>query len=199
MYHIKDDQRSIRSGEMLYDGLVKLMREKDFEDITVTDLVEAAQVGRTTFYRNFDLIEDILWMKNDQVFKELVRYNQQYRQSYNGESLPHILKPLLRYFYLNSEIIELLISANRMDIFQRSFRKLIEPYKSLVGSIYGIEEEYVEYLIEINTGAVTNILTYWIQTGKKHPPDQLADKLSPMVGREKFPWTSISKSSRQNI
>jgi AcrR family transcriptional regulator len=197
MYHIKEDQRSIRSSEMLYEGLVKLMREKEFDAITVTELVEAAQVGRTTFYRNFDLIEDILWMKNDQVFKGLVRYNRQYRQSYTDESPPHILKPLLRYFYLNSEIIELLILANRMDIFQRSFRGLIEPFKSMVGSIYDIEEEYVEYLIEINAGAVTNILTYWIESGKKHPPDELADKLSPMIGREKFPWANIAESSRQ--
>ena len=124
MYHIKEDKRSIRSSEMLYEGLAKLMREKDFSDITVTDLVEAANVGRTTFYRNFDLIEDILWMKNDQVFEELVRYNQEYRKTYDGESPPHILKPLLRYFYLNSEIIELLILANRMDIFQKSFRTI---------------------------------------------------------------------------
>jgi len=197
MYHIKNDQRSIRSSEMLYEGLANLMREQDFETITVTDLVQAAQVGRTTFYRNFDLIEDILWMKNDQVFEGLVRYNQEYRKTYDGESPPHILKPLLRYFYLNSEIIELLILANRMDIFQKSFRGLIAPFKSVVGALYDIEDEYVEYLIEINTGAVTNILTYWIKTGKQHPPDELADKLSPMIGREKFPWTNISETNRQ--
>ena len=36
MYHIKDDQRSIRSAEMLYEGLAKLMREQPFLSITVT-------------------------------------------------------------------------------------------------------------------------------------------------------------------
>ena len=197
MYHIKDDQRSRRSSEMLYLGLVKLMREMDFDEITVTDLVQAAQVGRTTFYRNFDMIEDILWMRNDQVFMSFVEYLREYRQNFTDESQPHILKPILRYFYLNSEIIELLILANRIDIFHRSFRGLIEPFKTMVGALYEVEEEYMEYLIEINTGAVTSILTYWIETDKKHPPDELADKLSPMIGSERFPWTNISQLSRQ--
>jgi AcrR family transcriptional regulator len=182
---------------MLYDGLVKLMREKDFDDITVTDLVQAAQVGRTTFYRNFDSIEDILWMRNDQVLEGFLHYLLEYRQKHADESHPHVLKPLLRYFYLNSEIIELLISANRIAIFRQSFRGLIEPFKSMVGALYAIEGDYMEYVVEVNTGAVADILTYWIKTGKRHPPDELADKLSPMIGREKFPWTNIAESSRQ--
>jgi hypothetical protein len=131
------------------------------------------------------------------VLEGFLNYLLGYRQKHADESHPHVLKPLLRYFYLNSEIIELLILANRIDIFWQSFRGLIEPFKSMVGALYDIEEEYMEYVVEINTGAVANILTYWIETGKRHPPDELADKLGPMIGREKFPWTDIAESGRQ--
>jgi len=191
MYHIKDDRRSIRSSQLLYDGLAKLMHEKDFVAITVTDLVEAAKVGRTTFYRNFDEIEDILCMRNDQVFEGLVNYVQAYRKENPNVSRINMLKPILRYFYLNSEIIELLILANRIDIFQSSFRRLLEPFKPFIGTLYGVEEDYVKYMIAINTGAITNILTHWIETGKKQAPDELADNLSVMINSEKSPWVSI--------
>ena len=191
MYHIKDDRRSIRSSQLLYAGLAKLMHEKDFVAITVTDLVEAAKVGRTTFYRNFDEIEDILCMRNDQVFEGLVNYVQAYRKENPNVSRINMLKPILRYFYLNSEIIELLILANRIDIFQSSFRRLLEPFKPFIGTLYGVEEDYVKYMIAINTGAITNILTHWIETGKKQAPDELADNLSVMINSEKSPWVSI--------
>lgn len=183
MYHIKDDQRSIRSSEMLYTGLATLMREKDFTAITVTDLVEAARVGRTTFYRHFDEIEDILLMRNDQVFEGLARYLQEYRQKHPQEPRIHILKPILRYFYLHSEIIELLIIANRIDILQQAFRRLLERFKSTLGALYGIEDEYVEYIIAIETGLITNILIHWIETGKKHAPDELADRISTITSK----------------
>jgi AcrR family transcriptional regulator len=191
MYHIKNDQRSIRSSEMLYAGLAKLMREKEFVDITVTDLVEAANVGRTTFYRNFDEIEDILHLRNDQVFEGLRKYVGEYRERNRSGARSELLKPMLRYFYLNSEIIELLMKANRIDIFQDSFRKLLEPFKPLLRSIHDVEEVYIEYLIAINKGVLTNILTYWIKSGKAQAPDDLADNINILITNDISPWTSI--------
>ena len=32
-------------------------------------------------------------------------------------------------------------------------------------------------------GGVTNILTHWIETGKKQAPDELADKLGAITGK----------------
>lgn len=182
MYHIKNDQRAIRSSELIYEGLASRMREQDFTTITVTDLVEAAGVGRTTFYRNFDEIEDVLLMRRDQVFAGLVDYLQAYRQDHAADSRANILKPILRYFYLHSELIELLMMAKRVDMVQEAFRRLLEPLKAMVGTLYGVEAEYVEYIFAIRTGGITNILIHWIETGKQQAPDELADKLNAMMG-----------------
>jgi AcrR family transcriptional regulator len=166
---------------MLCDGLAALMREKEFAAITVTDLVEAAKVGRTTFYRHFDEIEDILRMRNDQVSQGLADYLQAYRRKYAHESGTNVLKPVLRYFYLHSEIVELLLMADRIDIFQESIRRLLEPHKPMLAARYEVEEDYVDYIIALRAGAITNILTRWIETGKKQAPDELADKIGAMV------------------
>ncbi|MDA0244949.1 MAG: TetR-like C-terminal domain-containing protein [Chloroflexi bacterium] len=177
MYHIKDDQRSIRSSEMIYKGLVALMGEKDFATITVSDLVDAAKVGRTTFYRNFDEIEDVLRMRNDQVVEGFLGYLQTYRQTHRDESPTTILKPVLRYFYLHSELVELLMKAKRIYIFEEAMLNRFEPFKSMFGAFYGVEEIYVDYVMAVRIGGVTNILIHWIETGKKQAPDELADKL----------------------
>jgi len=178
MYHIKNDQRSIRSSQMIYDGLAKLIREKDFSAITVTELVQAAKVGRTTFYRNFDEIEDVLHMRSDQVFEGLLNYllEKGQLQGHDTSGL-NLLKPVLRYFHLHSDLIELLIIAKRIDIVQDSFQKLMEPFKLMFGTIYDIEEEYVDFIFAMRIGGITTILTHWIETGMKQAPDDLADKL----------------------
>jgi AcrR family transcriptional regulator len=191
MYHIKNDQRAIRSSEMLYKGLAALLRENDLSAITVTDLVEAAKVGRTTFYRNFDEIEDILLMRNDQMFEGLVSYLKEYRKMKLKEPRFAFLKPILRYFYLDSEIIELLIISKRINFFEKSFSGLLAQFKPMLKATYDLEEGYVDYLIAVNTGALTNILTHWIITGKKQAPDELADKLNMIYGSEKSPWDSF--------
>ena len=183
MYHIKNDQRAIRSSQLLYEGLTRLMREKPFNTITVTDLVVSAQVGRTTFYRNFDEIEDILRMRCDQTFDELISYVMGYLQQNPNETEVAILKPTLRYFYLHSEIVELLMQAKRIDIIQDSFRARLQSFKEQVVVHHGIAAEYVDYAIAIRIGVLTNILIQWIENGKRHAPDALADTLGAMIGK----------------
>ena len=180
MYHIKNDQRAIRSSQLLYEALAGLMREKSFDTITVTDLVETAQVGRTTFYRNFDSIEDILHMRCDQVFDELIDYTKSYLQKQTSDAPVGMLKPMLRYFYLHSDIIELLMAARCIDIIQDAFRARMESFKAELVARQGIAEEFFDYAMAIRTGVMTNILIQWIKTDKRQAPDDLADAVSEM-------------------
>jgi AcrR family transcriptional regulator len=182
MYHIKEDQRSIRSSEMIYAGLAALMRERDFATITVTDLVEAAQVGRATFYRHFDEVVDVLRLRSDQVFDGLVDYLQEYRHYQTQGSGVQLLKPVLRYFYLHSELIELLMQAKRVDIAEESFRRIMAPAIGVFRAMYDVEGEIVDYLFAMRIGGIIGILVHWIETGKRQAPDALADDLIRMMG-----------------
>ncbi len=182
MYHIKDDQRSIRSAEMLYDGLAKLMQEVPFDSIKVKDLVEVSHVGRTTFYRNFDEIVDVLRLRSDQVFEEMIQNIIAYVEEHGNESGMMLLKPVLRYFYENSQIIELLMQADRLDIAMASLHRAIAPFKGRALTYYqGVNEEHIEYAATIRVGMVMNILIRWIGSGKQQPPDELADTMSKLI------------------
>ena len=126
MYHIKQDQRSLRSAETIYNALDQLIRRQSFESIKVSELVEEAQVGRATFYRNFDLIEDVLRWKCEQVVGKLLMYVAEYRHAQPNTAVFPVLKPVLRFFYLHSGIVELLIAAERIDILQVTLQKKME-------------------------------------------------------------------------
>ncbi|MFZ4827716.1 MAG: TetR/AcrR family transcriptional regulator [Phototrophicaceae bacterium] len=181
MYHIKDDQRAIYSAELLYDGLVKLMREMPFDSIKVTELVVASQVGRTTFYRHFDTIEDILRWRSDQTYDEMIQYVIAYVQKHGNPARVMLLKPVLEYFYLNSEIIELLIQVNRLDIAMASLNRAVTPHITPSLTYLANDEAYLDYDMTIRIAIVTNILVKWIATGKQQSPDELADTLSRRI------------------
>jgi AcrR family transcriptional regulator len=166
---------------MLYDGLATLIREKGFDAITVTDLVEVAKVGRATFYRNFDTIEDVLRLRCDQTCDGFIAYFTEYRRQHDSVARFPRLKPLLRYFDMHSDIIELLLLANRIYIFATSFRRVLWAFRSQITTLPDLEEEYLDYGLAIRTGVTITILVRWIETGKKQTPDELADRLSPLI------------------
>ena len=55
-----DDQRAIRTRDQLAWALVGLMHEKAYDDISVQDIAERAQVGRSTFYAHFQDKDEML-------------------------------------------------------------------------------------------------------------------------------------------
>ena len=82
-----------------------------------------------------------------------------------------------------AQIVELLMLAKRIDIIQSSFRVRLRPLKEQVVARHGIAEEYVDYAIAIRIGVLMNILIQWIENGKRHAPDELADTLGAMIGK----------------
>lgn len=54
------DRRVERSQELIRGALLSLIREKGFEDLTVQEIVDRANVGRATFYAHFDSKDDLL-------------------------------------------------------------------------------------------------------------------------------------------
>jgi AcrR family transcriptional regulator len=56
----KNDRRVLRTQQLLRAALLSLVEEKGFEELTVQDIIDRANVGRATFYAHFDNKEDLL-------------------------------------------------------------------------------------------------------------------------------------------
>lgn len=65
MYHIKEDKRAKASVELICGGLKRCLKEKSFESVTISDIQRVSGVSRSTFYRNFDRMEDVLALMCD--------------------------------------------------------------------------------------------------------------------------------------
>jgi AcrR family transcriptional regulator len=62
-----DDARAVRTRSELASALIALMHEKGFDDISVQEICERAQVGRSTFYAHFQ-DKDELFIRHTVVF-----------------------------------------------------------------------------------------------------------------------------------
>src|SRR6266849_7709770 len=53
------DRRSLRTKAMLQHALNSLIQKKDYEAITIKDICDAANVGRSTFYAHYTSKDDL--------------------------------------------------------------------------------------------------------------------------------------------
>lgn len=178
MYHIKPDKRSQASAAMLYGALMECLREKPFEQISITELSARATVGRSTFYRNFDEIADLLYWKCDQQFADVLqRYLREVHPSGQPLGLPQYM---FGYWMEHSEVLETLLSIRRIDIiydcFARNSAIVLQPLQKQ----NPIPPEEYQYFLSIRIGIFIGVIEAWLRGGKKETAQQLAQ----MLGRQ---------------
>ena len=66
----KKDVRVVRTYEHLAEGLISLLKRKSFEDLSVSEICESANVHRATFYKHFnDKYEFLNYCFNNELSK----------------------------------------------------------------------------------------------------------------------------------
>jgi len=56
----KEDRRVRRTRQLIQDALISLLKEKRYEDISVQDVIERADIARSTFYVHYVDKDDLL-------------------------------------------------------------------------------------------------------------------------------------------
>ena len=71
----KADRRSQRTRQLLSTALIEVMLAKRYDEITVQDIIDRANVGRSTFYAHFLDKEDLLVSQLTRVLDALTQQN----------------------------------------------------------------------------------------------------------------------------
>jgi AcrR family transcriptional regulator len=83
----KIDRRTQRTRHQLGRALVELVEEKRFDDITVQEVIDRAEVGRSTFYTHFRDKED-LFRKDWEKFLDFLAQQIDWDKAGTGSFMP---------------------------------------------------------------------------------------------------------------
>lgn len=103
------DPRSRRSRRDLANAFVFLLQEKDFDSITIKDIVEKAMVSRLTFYNQFkdkyELLEYIFKTSVDSMGKNIEKDLEDDKNELSKDEILKItIKNIVHILYSNKEL-----------------------------------------------------------------------------------------------
>ena len=93
-HRLNNEQKNTYVKKQITAALLDLLKEKSLSAISVSELTSKAEIGRVSFYRNYQNKEDILIEESDRLIKE---WGKLYES--NPESAPETLFPSLFDFY----------------------------------------------------------------------------------------------------
>lgn len=92
--NMNNEQKNTYVKKQITAALLALLKEKPLSAISISELTSKAEIGRVSFYRNYQSMEDILKQESDRLIKEWGRLYES-----NPESSPETLFPSLFDFY----------------------------------------------------------------------------------------------------
>ncbi|MCC0644073.1 MULTISPECIES: TetR/AcrR family transcriptional regulator C-terminal domain-containing protein [unclassified Clostridioides] len=189
MKKVSIDRRTIRTKKMIRSALAELIDEKGFNNISVTDLTQRADINRGTFYLHYvdkyDLLEKIeneIIQEIEEETKHLDSVNMMNIDASN-EPLPFRVK-LFEYFRKNSVIIKSILGPKGDPTFERKIKRFIEInlFEKQKLKNFNIDEAVIseEYFIQYILSADLGVIQYWLEKNMKESPDEMALILARM-------------------
>ncbi len=155
--------------EAIEIALIKLLKKKDINKITVTELAEAAGVGRSSFYRNFIDFEDVAVSYINRIYGEYFKEKPADRKSYTKKYFDAFLKERFRFVKEHKEIFSAL---HKNGMLGNVMRKMDSGVKAQFFVADISESDYFSAMI---TGFSVGVIEEWVASGMKENEDELAE------------------------
>ena len=169
-------KRKTTTKSDLKGALTKLLKQKDFEAISVSDIAREAGVNRGTFYLHyvdkFDMMDQLV----DEILQNILSLLKEGNPKNKEEACPRVVK-IFEYLKEDFDFIHAM-TLNRFNYtsklvhdFLLELTKQIGPIKKNIEMVYPLPDDYAQEVVIYSNSA---IFFHWIQKGGVESPEEIA-------------------------
>jgi len=171
------DRRVARTRGLLHQALLALILEKGYEAISVEDICDRANVGRSTFYAHFTSKDDLKRSGLEHLRHELLE-----RHRSAAASLPAAARPLgfslpmfehaRDHLHLYRALVGSKGGAIALDTIRQTLCDFVRKELAQAGTkdATGIPREL---MVQHIVGAYMAVLAWWLDGGARLPPERM--------------------------
>jgi AcrR family transcriptional regulator len=176
------DRRVQRTRQLLLDALSALILEKGYEAMTVQDVIDRANIGRSTFYVHFQDKEDLLlkgvetlWAALEQHLREAVHVQ---------ENIWSVSLSMFEHAESQRQLYKALVGKRGGDVAIKHIQK------QLYRLVYGHLQEALaqknrnfppEILAHHLVNSFVSLLTWWLDNDTNYSAQQMNDFYRQLV------------------
>ena len=167
------EKKRRKTEKQIEDSLLQLMKEQTFETISIRQLIDLAEVNRSTFYRHYLDKYDLLEKIENRLLDDLQAYYQEALDSaclfklekdFKVEDYIHEKQNLFHFFEPYLEELAILLGTNGSPTsslrLQEALREIFSQSISLADP--HLEEVEVDLLLNHQAASFMGTLTYWL-------------------------------------
>jgi len=178
----QEDRRSERTRVLLRDALLELMLEKRFDRITVQDIIDRANVGRSTFYLHYQDKQDLVMRTFEQLF---VMLRHQADASNDDGRIVYPTLELFRHVKAQHRLYEALVWGRSVDLFFKAGQQFLcqNIEEQLAASLPAECKPQVPLPVVSSfvAGTLLTLLKWWLDNKMPYSPEQIDEIFQQLV------------------
>ncbi len=152
-------RNKIRSKNMIRKAFFELLEEKEYNKITVTDIVKKADLNRSTFYAHYADIRAITEELENEVIDKMMELLKKFEfKNFFNNPTPLLLE-ISRFLESNEAEYRILLKVNDTEIFLKKLRDIFSNYMKLDTDIFNYlsDKKMVNLRISYFSGGIINM------------------------------------------
>jgi len=167
-----------QSRQMIENAFFELLREKEFSQITVSEIVKRADVARRTFYRLYEKKESVIAVYFQNLCEEYKNGHTQI-ESYD---LKQVARDYFEFWYIQRDKLLTFYRAGLQDLLYYGISSAsTEVIRSRIQDEQLRKMPEVEYFATYSVGGFINLLIRWIEKGMEGTPQEYAEVVSSAI------------------
>jgi len=185
----KPNRRVQRTRQLLSDALIELILGKNYASITVQDVIDRANIGRSTFYAHYHDKEDLLLSSFERVIDALGQHMEHGPQS--GQPLFPSLG-LFRHVQEQYELYQALVWGRGADLLFKNGQRYLSDRieKQLDALVKDRSKPAVPTPVLANflAGAFLTLLKWWLDNKMIYSPERMDEMFQQLT------WPGVARA-----
>jgi len=163
------NQRVAVTKRMIKEGLLRLLKKKSLEKITITELCQESSINRTTFYRYYELPRDVLMELQNEFFEETFDH---YQKPLTVSNVEHLFVCLSEH----AELVKLFFRYNSDTDWANRFTQIYDNFPELrmTKAFQNLDEDEAKLLSAYLAGGTYFLTRQWILEEIPMSPKEVA-------------------------
>ena len=174
------DRRQKKTRAAIFQAFSSLLAEKHYNQISVQEIIDRANVGRTTFYAHFETKDYLLKNLCEELFGHIIESamglsHDHYHYS-NDSKTDSVFLHLIRHLQENDHHILELLSSQNNDIFLRYFKSnlhqlIITQYAQK--GLLATSTLPKDYLVNHIASTFVETVDWWLTHKMQEAPEEI--------------------------
>ena len=180
------DRRQQKTRKAIFDALDNLLKTKRFEHITVQEIIDTANIGRSTFYAHFETKDDLLKSMCTDIFHHIftseLPQELEYDFSKGKQNLELKLGHILYHLRESKSNLKGILSGESgelfLDFLKQYLYDLFDRYKEEFSPVIP-----KDFLLHYLSASFAEVVKWWMIEDTKHSPEEVAHFFMIMIGK----------------